>query len=36
MAYTVGYALLGALCVALFLIPGLAFYAYRKPGKILP
>lgn len=34
MAYTVGYALLGALCVALFLIPGLAFYAYRKPGKI--
>ena len=32
MAYTVGYALLGALCVALFLIPGLAFYAYRKPG----
>lgn len=34
MAYTVGYALLGALCVALFLIPGLAFYAYRKPHKI--
>lgn len=34
MAYTVGYALLGALCVALFLIPGLAFYAYRKPRKI--
>lgn len=34
MAYTVGYALLGALCVALFLIPGLAFYAYRKPGKV--
>lgn len=36
MAYTVGYALLGALCVALLLIPGLAFYAYRKPRKITP
>lgn len=34
MAYTVGYALLGALAVALFLIPGLTFYAYRKPRKI--
>lgn len=34
MAYTVGYALLGALSVALFLIPGLAFYAYRKPRRI--
>lgn len=34
MAYTIGYALVGALCVALLLIPGLAFYAYRKPGKI--
>lgn len=34
MAYTVGYALLGALSVALLLIPGLAFYAYRKPRKI--
>lgn len=34
MAYTVGYALLGALAVALFLIPGLAFYAYYKPRKI--
>ncbi|GHV64757.1 cation efflux system protein [Bacteroidia bacterium] len=34
MAYTVGYALLGALGVALFLIPGLAFYAYRMPKKI--
>lgn len=34
MAYTVGYALLGALAVALFLIPGLAFYAYHKPRKI--
>lgn len=34
MAYTVGYALLGALAVALVLIPGLAFVAYRKPRKI--
>jgi Putative silver efflux pump len=34
MAYTVGYALLGALAVALFLIPGLAFVSYRKPRKI--
>ncbi|GHT73537.1 hypothetical protein FACS189456_4080 [Bacteroidia bacterium] len=34
MAYTVGYALLGALGVALFLIPGLAFSVYRKPRKM--
>lgn len=34
MAFTVGYALLGALAVALFLIPGLAFVIYRKPRKI--
>lgn len=33
MAYTVGYALLGALAVALLLIPGLAFVAYRRPRK---
>lgn len=33
MAYTVGYALLGALAVALLLIPGLAFLAYRMPHK---
>jgi cobalt-zinc-cadmium resistance protein CzcA len=33
MAYTVGYALLGALAVAMLLIPGLAFSAYRKPRK---
>lgn len=31
MAYTVGYALVGALLVALLFIPGLAFVAYRKP-----
>ena len=34
MAYTVGYALLGALCVALILIPGLSYAIYRKPGKV--
>ena len=33
MAYTVGYALLGALAVALLLTPGLAFLAYRMPRK---
>ncbi|MEG1634550.1 MAG: efflux RND transporter permease subunit, partial [Rikenellaceae bacterium] len=34
MAYTVGYALIGALAVALLLIPGLAFVAYRMPRKL--
>ena len=34
MAYTVGFALLGALCVALILIPGLSYAIYRKPGKV--
>ena len=34
MAFTVGYALLGALTVALLLIPGLAYVIYRKPQKI--
>lgn len=33
MAFTVGYALIGALLVALFLIPGLSFIVYRKPQK---
>ncbi|MEI6680430.1 MAG: CusA/CzcA family heavy metal efflux RND transporter [Mariniphaga sp.] len=33
MAFTVGYALLGALMVALFLIPGLAFVLYKRPQK---
>ncbi len=33
MAFTVGYALLGALFVALLLIPGLAYALYRKPQK---
>jgi len=34
MAYTVGFAILGALAVALLLIPGLAFTIYRKPQKV--
>ncbi len=34
MAFTVGYALLGALAVALLLIPGLAYAVYRKPRKM--
>jgi cobalt-zinc-cadmium resistance protein CzcA len=34
MAFTVGYALLGGLAVALLLIPGLAFVIYKKPQKI--
>lgn len=34
MAFAVGFALLGALMVALMLIPGLSFAAYRKPGKV--
>lgn len=33
MAYTVGYALAGAVLVALALVPGLALFALRKPGK---
>jgi heavy metal efflux system protein len=32
MAYTMGYALFGALLTTLALVPGLAYYAYRKPG----
>ncbi|MDL1914295.1 MAG: efflux RND transporter permease subunit [Bergeyella sp.] len=34
MAFTVGYALFGALLVALLLIPGLAYTIYKKPQKI--
>ena len=34
MAFTVGYALVGALSVALLLIPGLAYTIYRKPQKV--
>jgi cobalt-zinc-cadmium resistance protein CzcA len=34
MAFTVGYALLGALAVALLLIPGMAYVIYRRPQRI--
>lgn len=34
MAFTVGYALIGALLVALLLIPGLAYTMYRRPQKV--
>lgn len=34
MAFTVGYALFGALLVALILIPGMAYFIYRKPQKV--
>ena len=34
MAYAVGFSLFGALLVALALIPGLAFEAYRRPGRV--
>ncbi len=34
MAFTVGYALMGALAVALLLIPGMAYALYKKPRKL--
>ncbi|HAC20552.1 MAG TPA: CusA/CzcA family heavy metal efflux RND transporter, partial [Porphyromonadaceae bacterium] len=34
MAFTMSYAMFGALLVALLLIPGLAFAIYRKPKKL--
>ncbi len=34
MAYTMGYALFGALLTALALVPGLAYIAFRKPGSV--
>lgn len=34
MAFTVSYALVGALIVAMLLIPGLAYAVYRKPRKL--
>ncbi|MGO9852942.1 MAG: efflux RND transporter permease subunit [Steroidobacteraceae bacterium] len=34
MAYTMGYALLGALLTTLALVPGLAYFAFRKPGTV--
>ena len=34
MAFTMSFAMIGALLVALFLIPGIAYAIYRKPCKI--
>src|SRR5580658_7748067 len=34
MAYTMGYALFGALLTSLALVPGLAYMAFRKPGAV--
>jgi heavy metal efflux system protein len=34
MAYTMAYALFGALLTALALVPGLAYFAFHKPGKV--
>ena len=34
MAYTMAYALFGALLTTLALVPGLAYYAFRKPGRV--
>src|SRR5579859_142427 len=34
MAYTMAYALFGALLATLTLVPGLAYFAFRKPGEV--
>jgi heavy metal efflux system protein len=34
MAYTMGFALFGALLATLALVPGLAYYAFRRPGSV--
>jgi cobalt-zinc-cadmium resistance protein CzcA len=34
MAYTMGYALFGALLTTLALVPGLAYLAFRRPGRV--
>ncbi len=34
MAFTLSYAMIGALLVAVFLIPGIGYALYRKPQKI--
>jgi cobalt-zinc-cadmium resistance protein CzcA len=34
IAYTMGYALFGALLTALALVPGLAYLAFRRPGRV--
>src|ERR1700678_281910 len=36
MAYTMAYALFGALLTTLALVPGLAYMAFRKPGTVYP
>ena len=36
MAYAVGFAQFGALLFTLTLIPGLAYFAYRKPRRVVP
>ncbi|HEY3354660.1 MAG TPA: CusA/CzcA family heavy metal efflux RND transporter [Polyangia bacterium] len=36
MAYTIGYALTGAVLVALALIPGLALWSFRRPRRVRP
>ncbi|HJU39816.1 MAG TPA: CusA/CzcA family heavy metal efflux RND transporter, partial [Tahibacter sp.] len=36
MAYAIGFALFGALLVALALVPGLVFEAFRKPRRVAP
>src|SRR5580692_5596040 len=34
MAYTMGYALFGALLTTLALVPALAYFAFRAPGRV--
>src|ERR1700689_969179 len=34
MAYTMGYGLFGALLTTLAMVPGLAYMAFRKPGRV--
>src|SRR5271170_3692198 len=34
MAYTMGYALFGALLTSLGLVPALAYFAFRRPGTV--
>ena len=34
MAYTMGYALFGALLTSLAIVPGLAYFAFHKPGRV--
>lgn len=34
MAFTVGYALIGAMMTSLLLVPGMAYAIYRKPDRI--